>query len=131
MASGAIVNILPFPCGTSPALRRAQRKVLLGGLRVSGAPTVVDLSGCPELTHEDIDLLLECMAQVAGRDTQMVFVAGSRANRVLLEVTRIPSLVPVFNTVEEALAYPETASVDNANGAQGQTESQFQLPRSA
>jgi hypothetical protein len=131
VATGAIVNILPFPCGTSPALRRGQRKVLLSGLRVSGSPVVVDLSGCPELRHEDIDLVLECMAEVAGRDTQVAFVAGSRANRVLLELTRIPSLVPVFNTVEEALAYPETASVDNANGTQGQTESQFQLPRSA
>ena len=30
------------------------------------------------------------------------FVAGSRGNRVLLEVTRIASLVPVFNSVEEA-----------------------------
>lgn len=125
------MNILPFPCGTSPALRRAQRKVLLSALRVSGSPVVVDLSGCPELNHEDIDLLLECMAQVAGRDVQMLFVAGSRANRVLLEVTRIPSLVPVFNTIEEALAYPETASVDSANRTQGQSASQFQLPRSA
>lgn len=131
VAAGAIVNILPFPCGTSPALRRAQRKTLLSALRVSGSPVVVDLTGCPALTHEDIDLLLECMAQVAGRDTQMFFVAGSRANRVLLEVTRIPSLVPVFNTVEEALAYPETASSEGVNGTQSPSESQFDLPRSA
>lgn len=131
MASGAIVNILPFPCGTSPALRRARRKVLLGALRFCGSSVIVDLSGCPELNHEDIDLLLECMAQVAGRDTQMLFVAGSRANRVLLEITRIPSLVPVFNTLEEALAYPETTSVDSANGTQRQTASRFELPRSA
>lgn len=125
------MNILPFPCGTRPALRRAQRKVLLSALRVSGSPAIIDLTGCPALTHEDVDLLLECMAQVAGRDTQILFVAGSRANRVLLEVTRIPSLVPVFNTVEEALAYPETASGSSANGTQDQIESQFQLPRSA
>ena len=64
---------------------------------------IVDFSGCRPLNHEDIDLLLECVAQVAGRDTQVLFVAGSRANRVLLEVTRISSLVPVFNSVEEAL----------------------------
>jgi hypothetical protein len=125
------VNILPFPCGTSPALRRAQRKVLLSALRVSGSPVIIDLTGCAAVTHEDIDLLLECMAQVAGRDTQILFVAGSRVNRVLLEVTRIPSLIPVFNTVEEALAYPETASGSSANGTQGQLESQFRLPRSA
>jgi hypothetical protein len=28
---------------------------------------------------------------------------------VLLEVTRISSLVPVFNSVKEALAYPQVA----------------------
>lgn len=125
------MNILPFPCGTSPALRRAQRKVLLGALRVSGSPVIVDLSGCPELNQEDIDLVLECLAQVAGRDTQVLFVAGSRVNRVLLEITRIPSLVPVFNTVEEALAYPEPASMDSANGIPSEIASRFQLPRSA
>jgi len=61
------------------------------------------------VNHEDIELLLECMAQVAGRDTQVLFVAGSRVNRVLLEVTRIPSLALVFNSVKEALAYPKAA----------------------
>jgi hypothetical protein len=104
------VTILPFPCAMSSALRRAQRKDLLSALRVSGSPVIVDLSGCPALNHEDIDLVLECMAQVAGRDTQVLFVAGSGVNRVLLEVTRIPSLVPVFNSVKEALAYSETAA---------------------
>jgi hypothetical protein len=59
-------------------------------------------------------LLLECVAQAAGRDTQVLFVAGSRVNRVLLEVTRISSLVPVFNSVREALAYPQIAAENDA-----------------
>jgi hypothetical protein len=80
---------------------------------------VVDFSGCPALTGEDIDLLLECLAQVAGRDTQVVFVAGSSANRVLLEVTRVSSLVPVFKTIEEALAPPQMAA---GRAAQDSTE---------
>jgi hypothetical protein len=109
VAAGAAVNILPFPCA-SCSTRPARRKGLLSALRVTASPVVVDLSGCPTLNHEDIDLLLECMAQVAGRDTQVLFVAGSPANRVLLEVTRIPSLVPVFNSIKEALAYPGIGS---------------------
>ena len=109
VAPGTAVNILPFPCA-SPSTRSARRKGLLSALRVAASPVVVDLSGCPTLNHEDIDLLLECMAQVAGRDSQVLFVAGSPANRVLLEVTRIPSLVPVFNSVKDALAYPGIAS---------------------
>ncbi len=103
-------TILPFPCVTSVGARGALRRDLLGALCVSGSPVILDLSGCRTLNHEDIDLLLECAAQVAGRDTQVLFVAGSRVNRVLLEVTRISSLVPVFNSVEEALAHPLTVA---------------------
>jgi len=80
------------------------------------------------LNHEDIDLLLECAAQAAGRDTKVLFVAGSRVNRVLLEVTRISSLVPVFNSVREALAYPQTAV---ENDVQDLRASQSQKPGSA
>lgn len=103
-------TIVPFPCASSPTGRRALRKDLLSSLRASGSAVIVDLSDCRTLNHEDIDLLLECVAQVAGRDTQVLFVAGSRVNRVLLEVTRISSVVPVFNSVKEALAYPQVAA---------------------
>jgi hypothetical protein len=58
--------------------------------------------------------LLERVAQMAGRDAQGFFVAGSRVKRVLLEVTRVSSLVPPFNSVEEALAYPLTAAERDA-----------------
>jgi hypothetical protein len=107
-------TILPFPCASSSAGHRALRKGLLSALHVSGSPVIVDFSGCRTLNHEDIDLLLECAAQVAGRDTQVLFVAGSRVNRVLLEVTRISSLVPVFNSVKEALAYPQIVAESDA-----------------
>jgi hypothetical protein len=107
-------TVLPFPCSSKSAGRRALRKDLLRSLRVSGSPVIVNFSDCGTLNHEDIDLLLECMAQVAGRDTQMLFVTGSRANQVLLNVTRVSSLVPVFNSVEEALAYPQTAATSDA-----------------
>jgi anti-anti-sigma regulatory factor len=106
-------TILPFPCASSLTGRRALRKDLLIALRVSGSPVIVDFSDCRTLNSDDIDLLLECVAQAAGRETKVLFVAGSRVNRVLLEVTRISSLVPVFNSVEEALAYPQIAAKDD------------------
>jgi hypothetical protein len=120
--------ILPFPCGSSFADRRGLRKDLLIALRVSGSPVIVDFSSCGTLNHADIDLLLECVAQAAGRETKVLFVAGSRANRVLLEVTRISSLVPVFNSVREALAYPQLAAENDADVLR---VSQFQKPGSA
>ncbi len=108
-------TILPFPSASRPAGSRAQRKDLLSALGASGSPIIVDLSGSRTLNHEDIDLLLECVAQVAGRGTKVLFVAGSRVNRVLLEVTRISSLVPVFNSVKEALACPQVAGEDGVD----------------
>jgi len=121
-------TILPFPCGASFADRRGLRKDLLVALRDSGSPVIVDFSSCGTLNHEDIDLLLECAAQAAGRETKVLFVAGTRVNRVLLEVTRISSLVPVFNSVKEALAYPQ---IPTENEVEDLRVSQFQKPGSA
>jgi hypothetical protein len=104
--------ILPFPCASSSPSYRTLRKDLLRALRASESTVIVDLSGCSSLNHEDIDLLLDCAAHMAGRDMQVLFVAGSLTNRVLLEVTRISSLVPVFNSAAEALAYPQTEAED-------------------
>jgi hypothetical protein len=126
--NGAAWSVLPFPSASSSAIRRAQRKDLLNALRVCESPVLLDFSGCRSLSFEDIDLLLECMAQVAGRDTQVVFVAGSSATRVLLEVTRISSLAPVFNSIEEVLAHPQMAAErdfeDRAKDHQGANQSQ-------
>jgi len=126
--NGLAWRILPFPSASSSASRRAQRKDLLNALRVSESPVILDFSECRSLSFEDIDLLLECLAQVAGRDTQLVFVAGSSATRVLLEVTRISSLAPVFNSIEEVLAHPQVAAERDSEGRdkdhQGANQSQ-------
>jgi hypothetical protein len=93
---------------------------------------MVDLSHCSSLNHDDIDLLLDCVARATGRDTELLLVAGSRVNRVLLEVTRISKVVPVFNSVEEALAHPNSAKeqitpppIATENDAEEQRTSQF------
>jgi hypothetical protein len=98
-------SILPFPAASNTPVGRALRRDLLNTLRASRSAVIVDLSDRATLNHDDIGLLLECVAEVAGRDTQLLFVAGSRVNRVILEVTRISSLVPVFNSAKEAMAY--------------------------
>jgi hypothetical protein len=107
-------TVLPFPCAPGSAGYRSLRKDLLRALRLSRSPVIVDASGCCSLNHEDIDLLLSCAAQVAGRDTQLLLVAGSLANQVLLEVTRISSLVPVFTSLAEALAYLQMTPENDA-----------------
>jgi hypothetical protein len=112
--SNAARTILPFPCASSSGRRGALRRDLLAALRVSSSPVIVNVSECCSLNQEDLDLLLDCVAQAAGRDTQLFFVTGSLANRVLLEVTRISSVAPVFNSVTEALAYPQMSAESEA-----------------
>jgi anti-anti-sigma regulatory factor len=107
-------TVLPFPCASSFANRSVLRKDLLNAVRTSRSRVIVDLSGCSSLTHEDIDLLVECVAEAAGRDTLVLFVAGSPANRVLLEVTRISSVASVFDSLEEALGCPQIAAKNGA-----------------
>jgi hypothetical protein len=114
MAQGAVMNtaertVLPFPCVPSFAGRRALRKTLINILRLSESPVIVDLSGCSTLNQEDINLLLDCLALRAGRDTQLLFVATSPVIQTLLDVTRISSLVPVLDSLETALCYPQAA----------------------
>jgi hypothetical protein len=122
-------TILAFPCSGSSSDRRAQSKELLGTLRFSGSPVIIDFSRCNTLNHRDIDLLLECLAQVAGRDTKVLLVAGSRVNRVLLDVTRISSLTPIFDSLVEALAYPHIpvqndVEVEESRANRSQAQSQ-------
>jgi anti-anti-sigma regulatory factor len=105
-------TVLPFPCAAGASGRRELQKELVRALRTCEFPVVIDLSECRTLDHRDIDALLNCVAQGAGRDTQLFLVAGSPAVRVLLEVTRIASLVPVFESMEEALAYPRMGTVE-------------------
>jgi hypothetical protein len=96
-------TILPYSAVSASAGRRALRKSMLAALRIAQSPVIIDLSPCPALHPEDIELLLACIAQVTGRDTELFFVAGSPVIRVLLDLTRISTLVPVFDTVQEAL----------------------------
>jgi anti-anti-sigma regulatory factor len=102
-------TILTFPGAARFFGRRSQRKDFLHALRTSTSAVIVDLSGCKTLNHNDVDLLLDCAAQVAGRDKKLMLVAGSRVIRVLLDVTRISSLVPVVDSMKEALGESEDA----------------------
>jgi len=107
-AAGA--TVLQFPCAGSVIHRRALLKGLRRALRISESPVIVDLSRCRTLGHPDIELLIDCLAQSAGCDTQVLFVARSRAVQVLLEMIRISSLASVFPSIDEALGHCASAT---------------------
>jgi hypothetical protein len=94
--------------------RRAIRARLLAALRTASEPVVIDLSERLSLTQDDIDFLLDCASRVSGRDVQLVLIAGSRSNRVLLEVTRIASILPVFNSIADVPGEFLTRATDHA-----------------
>ena len=89
-------------------------------MRSSTTPVILDMSACRVFDYADIDLLLECAAQARGRDTRVLLVAGSRANRLVLDVARISLLVPVLNSVSEALAYSEIGAETNLESSSAQ-----------
>jgi len=97
--------VLPFPFGSKSVHRRAFRKQLRHALCFSASPVIVDLSGHRTLDCRDINLLLDCAAQVTGRDSQLIFLVGSLAIRLVLDVVRISSLVPVLDAIEQAPDY--------------------------
>ncbi len=103
--SAEVRSVFQFPCAASATTRRTLRKDLDAALRIADGPVIVDLSECDTLDGADIDLLLHCLAQTAGCDTELVLVARPHGIRVLLDVVRISSLVSVFSSVEKALGY--------------------------
>jgi anti-anti-sigma regulatory factor len=105
MSVGA--TVLVFPRSTNSTSRRAMRKELFGALRTSEEPVIVDLSGCQTLEHQDVNLLLDCVSQTVGRDAHLFLIAGSPGVRLLLDVIRISSIVPVFKTLPEALEFKQ------------------------
>jgi hypothetical protein len=98
-------RVLSFPSAWNFIMRRALRQDLLAAMRGRGSSVILDLSNRHTLNHEDIAVLLDCAALVAGRDIQLLVVAGSRSNRVLLQVARIAAVLPVCNSMEEARAH--------------------------
>lgn len=111
-------TILAFPRSTSSPLRRLLRREVLHALRVSEAPVIIDLSGCHNLNHDDIALLLDCVSQSVGRDTPLLLVAGSRNIKVILDVVRISSLVPVLTSLKEAIEFKsQCRTAPNVGGA--------------
>lgn len=122
------LTVLPFPGGSTSGGRSALRRDLLNALRVSESPVIVDLTGRRTLDHDDVDLVLECVAQAVGRDTELVFVAGSREIRILLDIIRVSSLARVVNSLGEAL---ESAPIAPSSRAEEFRKASFELPRSA
>lgn len=107
-------TVVEFSRAVTAAGRRLVRKELLDGARRSD-PLIVDFAGCATLDCQQIELLLEAMSHATGRNAEVLLVAHSRSIQILLDVTRISSLIPVLHSMEEMVRHFE--SVANGRSA--------------
>lgn len=90
--------------------RSGLRKQLMEALRSSECPVILDMTECRTLDGQDVEMLIDCVAQSAGQDTPLLLAAGSPAIRIILDVTQISAVVPVFDSLQEALSVPPANS---------------------
>jgi anti-anti-sigma regulatory factor len=64
---------------------------------------ILDLSRTSRLGPETIDLLLDCVEHVERADGRVAVAAGSPEAAVILELTRLTSVVDLFPSVAEAV----------------------------
>jgi anti-anti-sigma regulatory factor len=64
---------------------------------------IIDLSGVEQLLSESIDLLLECVDHAEGGDGEVSVPGASNQTVVILELTRVASVLNLFPSVAEAV----------------------------
>ena len=94
-----------FPDCLNVAACRAFLRDLQAFLSRSYRPQVIfDLSCVPHMNATGIDLLLQCILEVANRDGTLKLAAPAPQTALVLELTQLNDIVEIFNTVEEAMA---------------------------
>ena len=104
MTSKGPVVIKEFP----QSRNFAGRKSFLAEVRNLACRTyrpqlVLDISESAEMAPDAIELLLECVEQVERADGRVSVVAGSPQTAVILELTRLTSVLDIFSSVSEAV----------------------------
>ncbi|PYX37595.1 MAG: hypothetical protein DMG81_13775 [Acidobacteria bacterium] len=79
---------------------------------------VVDLSKSRNLSPEAIDLLLDCVEHVERADGRVIVAAGSPETAVILELTRVTSVVDMFSSVSEAIGGETMPPFEQYEGSQ-------------
>lgn len=104
MTSKGPVVIKEFP----QSRNFARRKSFLADVRNLARRTyrpqlVLDVPESAEMAPDAIELLLECVEQVERADGRVSVVAGSPQTAVILELTRLTSVLDIFSSVSEAV----------------------------
>ena len=104
MTSRGPVVIKEFPQSRNFARRKSFLAEVRNLARRTYRPQLVlDISESAEMAPDAIELLLECVEQVERADGRVSVVAGSPQTAVILELTRLASVLDIFSSVSEAV----------------------------
>jgi anti-anti-sigma regulatory factor len=118
MSKGPTV-VKEFPQSYGLASRKAFLAEIQRLTRESYRPQiVVDLSKSRNLSPEAIDLLLDCVEHVERADGRVIIAAGSPETAILLELTRLDSVVDMFSSVSEAIGGETVPPFEQYEGPQ-------------
>jgi len=105
MVQQIAVAVKEFPDCLNLSAGRAFLRDLESFLSQSYRPQIIfDLSGVPHMDAAGIDLLLQCVLEIANRDGTLKLAAPVPQIALVLELTQLNDIVEIFNTVEEAMA---------------------------
>jgi len=103
-STGAAVKQLPEKLNSARcrAFRHEVEKIVCQMLR----PAIVfQLQAATRLDAERLDFLIRCARLAADHDAEVAIAAPNAQHQVVLEVTRLSSVLPTFGSVEEATTY--------------------------
>jgi anti-anti-sigma factor len=112
---------LQFPS----AATRADSRTFMGEIKTLVGEAyqphvVIDLSAVSELTADGIDLLLECVERVEQADGSVSISSASPEVQIILELTRLTSVVKTIDSEVELVAPEFISSVTGDSTGTGQ-----------
>ena len=104
MTSKGPVVVKEFPQSRSFARRKSFLAEIRNLARNTYRPQLVlDTAESAEIGADAIELLLECVEQIERADGRVSVITSSPQTAVLLELTRLTSVLDVFSSVSEAV----------------------------
>ena len=104
--------VIKLPEYVSAKEARSFMRTLQPELRRDRPRVVVDMSAVKDMDTAALDMLLECMSQVARRDGAVKLAGISPEAATVLELTRMDQIFEMFPTVSEAASSFKVTRVD-------------------
>src|SRR5437868_1269736 len=103
MNTGSTI-VIKLPEVVSGKVVRGFMRKLKSALRLDEPCVIVDLGQVKHIDTAGLDMLLQCLVQVANRDGSLKLAGISPQAATVLELTRMDQVFNMFPTVSEAIA---------------------------